>query len=159
MNTITCFACRASVPDIEGPTHAYMSSAPGCWATYGAFAATAVSWDLERRWVQVRTDAYAAQHAVNADPRNRRSVVAHLMSLCAVYDLGLAPGSTTRWMGSWIERDRSYPNLTGSAARGLITVVDVTRATDADEYAIGDAMGWLGLDRLVRTPSTHSRTS
>src|SRR5215813_7857026 len=33
--TVRCFGCGVAVPDIEGPTHRYMLSAPGCWARYG----------------------------------------------------------------------------------------------------------------------------
>ena len=36
---IQCFACCALVPDIDGPTHKYMLSAPGCWKLYGEILA------------------------------------------------------------------------------------------------------------------------
>lgn len=33
-NLICCLGCGAQVPDGDGPTHEYMQSAPGCWATF-----------------------------------------------------------------------------------------------------------------------------
>lgn len=99
MSTVTCAGCGAHVDDIEGPIHAYMTAAPGCWALHGQLVLRGLEWGAGRGTVQCRTDAYAAQHATNPDPRNRQSVAVHLMSLCATFELGLEPGATTGLLG------------------------------------------------------------
>jgi len=43
MVMIFCLGCGAQVPDIDGPVHAYMASAPGCWQTYGEVLAAEYS--------------------------------------------------------------------------------------------------------------------
>jgi Family of unknown function (DUF5946) len=30
-----CRGCGVSLPDVKGPTHAYLHSSPACWALYG----------------------------------------------------------------------------------------------------------------------------
>lgn len=35
MNTTECTGCKARFRDMEGPTHPYMESSPGCWAAFG----------------------------------------------------------------------------------------------------------------------------
>jgi hypothetical protein len=37
--TERCIGCGAMVPRIDGPTHRYMTSAPGCWAKHGEVSA------------------------------------------------------------------------------------------------------------------------
>jgi penicillin amidase len=32
---VPCPDCRALVPDVDGPTHAYLGGNAGCWATWG----------------------------------------------------------------------------------------------------------------------------
>jgi hypothetical protein len=105
-----------------------MSSAPGCWALYGELVARGISWGTDRGTVQLRTDAYAAQHATNPDPRNRQSVAIHLMSLGATIELRLAPGRTTELFGGWTHRVGGYPDLISSTVHGDLTVVHALEA-------------------------------
>lgn len=30
-----CVGCGGLFPEMDGPTHRYMESSPGCWAAYG----------------------------------------------------------------------------------------------------------------------------
>ena len=131
---VSCVGCGALVDDIPGPVHAYMTSAPGCWALHGQLVLRGLE-GVPRGAVQCRTDAYAAQHATNPDPRNRQSVVVHLMSLCATFELGLAPGTTTGLIGSWTHRPGGYPNLISADRHGELTVVDPLAAPDAVAHA------------------------
>lgn len=135
MSTVSCVGCGALVDDISGPVHAYMASAPGCWALHGRLVVRGLESGADRGTVQCRTDAYAAQHATNPDPRNRQSVVVHLMSLCATFELGLAPGTTTGLIGSWTHRPDGYPDLISGDRHGTLTVVDALAAQDADTHA------------------------
>ncbi len=122
--SVVCEGCGAQVPDISGPTHAYMTSAPGCWALHGDLVAQGIALGAGGGASQLRTDAYAAQHATNPDPRNRQSVAVHLMSLCATFVLGFEPGRTTRLIGGWTHRAGGYPDLISSRRHGSVTVVD-----------------------------------
>jgi hypothetical protein len=131
MTTITCAGCGAVVDDVPGPVHAYMTSAPGCWMLHGELVVRGMRFGASRGTVQLRTDAYAAQHATNDDTRNRQSVAVHLMSLCATFDLGLVPGRTTSLIGGWTHRPGGYPDLISPERHGDLTVVDALVAEDA----------------------------
>jgi len=133
---VTCIGCGAQVPDITGPTHLYMTSAPGCWALHGELVARGLDWTVGRGTYQLRTDAYAAQHATNPDPRNRQSVAVHLMSLCATLELGFEPGRTTTLIGGWTHRAGGYPDLISDSRHGELTVVDALAAEDPEAYRI-----------------------
>ena len=113
-----------------------MTSAPGCWNAYGALLARSSDWIVDRGTVQLRTDAYASQHATNPDPRNQQSVAVHLMSLCATFELGLAPGRTTTLLGRWTHRPGGYPDLISDIPHGTVTVVDVLGADGGDAHAV-----------------------
>jgi uncharacterized protein DUF5946 len=113
-----------------------MLSAPGCWDAYGELLARSRDWTVDRGTVQLRTDAYASQHATNPDPRNRQSVAVHLMSLCATFELGLAPGATTTLLGGWTHRPGGYPDLISAEHHGDVTVIDVVEARDGEAHAI-----------------------
>jgi hypothetical protein len=121
-----------------------MSSAPGCWALYGELVARGIGWGTNRGTVQLATDAYAAQHATNPDPRNRQSVAVHLMSLGATFELGLAPGRTTALIGGWTHRVGGYPALISSTIHGDLTVA---QALDAD----GAAASGRAIERWARS--------
>jgi Family of unknown function (DUF5946) len=127
------------VADIAGPTHPYMTSAPGCWNLYGLLLARSPDWIVDRGTVQLRTDAYACQHATNPDPRNRQSVAVHLMSLCATFELGLVGGRTTALLGGWTHRPGGYPDLISDIPHGSVTVVDVVGADDGNAHALAVA--------------------
>ncbi len=132
--TVECAGCGARVPDIAGPTHLYMTSAPGCWALHGELVARGLDWTVGRGTYQLRTDAYATQHATNPDPRNRQSVAVHLMSLCATFELGFEAGRTTTLIGGWTHRPGGYPDLISAARHGELTVVDALAAEDPEAY-------------------------
>jgi hypothetical protein len=135
VSSVACIGCGALVDDVTGPVHAYMTAAPGCWALHGRLLVRSLEWGADRGTVQYRTDAYAAQHATNPDPRNRQSVVVHLMSLCVTFELGLAPGTTTGLIGLWTHRPRGYPDLISNDRHGSLTVVDALAAADAAAHA------------------------
>ena len=122
------------MPDEEGPVHAYITAAPGCWRMFLEVGARSVGWALSPGIVQLRTDAYASQHSTNPDPRNRQSVAVHLMSLCASLELRLPPGSTTHLLGSWTHRPGGYPDFTDASPPGAITIVELHSAVGQGEY-------------------------
>jgi hypothetical protein len=166
---VQCFGCGAVVPDIEGPAHAYMLSAPGCWALYGSLLA----WKPSLAGApgvgtgQYLIDTYAVQHATNPDRRNRQSVAVHLMSLCAALEHDI-PGIRLRHLiGQWTHRE--YPLLVPRPASFAVTLAGVAAAppegrskavliwagsTWADWSAHHERVrGWLA-DALTRTSGT-----
>lgn len=120
------------VPDGEGPTHAYMVSAAGCWEPYCSLEdwKSQLTGEEAIGIVQDLVDCFAVQHASNPDRRNHQSVAVHLMSLCS----GLERGSTGRErrerIGSWVGRD--YPVLELRPAGYPITISDVAAAPVAE---------------------------
>lgn len=78
-----CFSCGGRFRQTDGPTHAYMSSTPGCWATYGDLLAREYSdHDLFQRVHRLTVDSYALQHPGDpSDARARRSVWVHYLAL------------------------------------------------------------------------------
>jgi hypothetical protein len=146
------------VADIDGPTHAYMTSAPGCWRAYGELLVRSSDWVVDRGTVQLRTDAYASQHATNPDARNRQSVAVHLMSLCATFELGVPAGRTTALLGGWTHRPGGYPDLISDDHHGAVTVIDVldaqggqAHAAAVDRWARSVWNGWSAHHAEIRT--------
>lgn len=111
---VTCVGCGGDVPEVQGATHEYMLSSPGCWRLYG-------QWAAERAWSgQVgsvvaahHVDCYAIQHPGNAvhDRRQRQSIAVHLTSLCLLLEFGQPPQDAMR--------SRARTGATVLAALGL----------------------------------------
>ena len=75
-----CIGCSARVERTDGPTHRYMTSAPGCWHRYGELLGVlAVDHALWTARV-LCTDAYAAQHPGTPGPQAIQSVAIHLIN-------------------------------------------------------------------------------
>lgn len=78
-----CFACGGSFVAVEGPTHQYMLSSPGCWNAYGGVLAR--EYENPKLFGAVHrltVDAYALQHPGDAsDRRARQSVWVHYAAL------------------------------------------------------------------------------
>ena len=85
MPNTRCRGCNALVPDIEGPVHKYVSSAPGCWKVFGEVQADESLRFRHPPEHRLVVDAYMAQHPGDAqDRRDRQSVFVHLVALCAL---------------------------------------------------------------------------
>ncbi len=128
-NLIHCLGCGALVPDIDGPTHEYMLSAPGCWATFNEVAVQQyeiASFDLRR----LAVDAYAVQHPGTTDRRAVQSVAVHLISLYFVLERGLTPTEATDKMRHALTDKSRFVWLKPPLSLGEITVVDVVHIKD-----------------------------
>lgn len=136
MTEVRCFACGAPVQDIDGPTHGYMSSAPGCWALYTALQDWTLGLAGEDRLTLAMdlVDTYAAQHATNTERRNRQSVAVHLMSLCLTLEHGVSGARRRMLIGGWTHRE--YPALTPRPGAYPLTVRDLADAPEADRAAL-----------------------
>jgi hypothetical protein len=132
MADVRCFGCGAVVPATDGPVHAYMRAAPGCWALYGSTLEWQYAYgaDPQPEVSQGLVDAYAAQHATNTDRRNRQSVALHLVSLCAAFEHSMPADQRRRLIGQLAHRE--YPVLQPLVTSFAVTVRDVGDAGDAD---------------------------
>jgi uncharacterized protein DUF5946 len=157
MTDVYCFGCGAAVPVADGPVHAYMLAAPGCWALYGSVLewryATGAARNAEvSQWL---VDAYAAQHATNTDRRNRQSVALHLISLCAEYEHDMPAERRQRLIGHLAHRE--YPALDPPVTSFAITVRDVAGSADRDRAGVAQQWarttwgGWATHHELVRS--------
>ncbi len=132
-NLIHCLGCGALVPDIDGPSHEYMLSAPGCWSLFNQVSVLQyeiASFDLRRMAV----DAYAVQHPGTTDRRAVQSVAVHLISLYFVLERGLTPTAATDKMRIALADKSRFVWLKPPSSLGDITVVDVVNVTDPIEH-------------------------
>lgn len=84
---ILCFSCEANCLNIEGETHKYMLSSPGCWMMFGEVLAREYEDIRYFRVHQFTVDAYACQHPGKKERRSINSVGIHLCSLYALLEL------------------------------------------------------------------------
>lgn len=129
--TEPCFSCGAVVPVTEGPTHAYMLSSAGCWAMYGEVLAREyqdVTFAAHHRFT---VDAYAVQHPGEPTAAAKRSVLYHLISLCAVLEHDLGLSEATALLQRLGARTREVRWLEPPGSLGEVTVADVHRADGA----------------------------
>ncbi len=162
---VRCLGCHGLVPELDGPTHAYMQASPGCWAVYGqlvARAARGLASPVTRRH---HVDCYAVQHPGGAerDRRQRQSVAAHLTALCLLLEHRLPPGQVSSVRGRMSQTVLpavglpDWPHLTPPAELGGITVAQVRAAAPdqlADElhaWAQACWTAWAQHHRTVRT--------
>ena len=131
---VACPGCGGLFPDVDGPTHRYMESSPGCWAVYGEVLAREYSdttfWATHRLTV----DCYAVQHPGRPSPQAIGSVSTHLMCICATLERGLdaaAPPGTMRLVPKEM---RSVHWLEPPAHPVGVTVLDVHAAASAPEH-------------------------
>lgn len=136
-----CFGCGAVVPTIEGPTHDYMLSSPGCWAIYGEVLAREYQNPAYMARHRLTVDAYAVQHPGEPVAAARRSVLFHLISLCAVFERDTSLARATALLQrlgalgldpDWLEPPRH---------RGDITVLNVFEA-EGPEAHFKAVEGW-----------------
>jgi hypothetical protein len=139
---VRCFGCGAVVPDVAGPVHPYMLSAPGCWALYGSLLAwrSSLAGAPGIGTSQYLIDTYAVQHATNPDRRNRQSVAVHLMSLCAALEHGIPGIRLHHLIGEWTHRE--YPLLTPRPASFAASLASVATAPPEDRSKA--VLAWAG---------------
>lgn len=123
--TTRCFSCGAEVPAVEGTTHDYMLSSPGCWQTYGEVLAREYRDPAYMSRHQLTVDAYAVQHPGDRSPAATRSVHLHLTSLCAVFERGMQPIEARRLLKRLAEGGFDPEWLEPPEELGEITVADV----------------------------------
>jgi Family of unknown function (DUF5946) len=132
---VPCPDCRALVPDVEGPTHAYIGGNAGCWAAWGELQARACADPALAAVMPLAVDAYAAQHHGVEGRRQAQSVWVHLVSLCLELERGWSPGDGIRAKQRLLERDPIFAWLEPPDDPGPVTVLDVAASSGADAAA------------------------
>jgi len=132
--TIRCIGCGGVVPQMDGPTHRYMESSPGCWQVYGQVLAREYSDRAFGALHRLTVDSYAVQHPGRPSPQTIQSVCVHLISLCLVLERGLAAAYATRVMAAATKAKERFHWLTPPTSLGVVTVSDVVGATTPPEH-------------------------
>ena len=131
---IQCIGCGALVPTIEGPTHRYMESSPGCWQVYGEVLSREYADPSFGALHRLTVDSYAVQHPGRPSVQTIQSVCLHLVSLHLVLERGLAASYATRVMGTLTRAKERFVWLSPPASLGAVTVADVAGATEPSQH-------------------------
>ena len=129
-----CFSCGALVPDIEGPTHKYMLSSPGCWSVYGTLLARDYGEYGYPAVHRLSVDAYAVQHPGKPERRSIQSVAVHLIGLYHSLERGAPAAQVTRAIGRAAKFSDGFFWLEPPASLGKITVVHAADAEGLEQY-------------------------
>ena len=134
MRLVSCVGCGGIFPDIEGVTHRYMESSPGCWAAYGEVLAREYSSPAYFEIHRLTVDTYAVQHPGQPSAQSIRSIGYHLVRLCLLLERGLEMEQENRAMFTITKEKDHFIWLTPPPSRGPITVADVFAASSAEEH-------------------------
>jgi hypothetical protein len=131
---IPCIGCGGLVPQMDGPTHRYLESSPGCWNLYGLVLSREYSDPAFGALHRLTVDSYAVQHPGRPSAQTIQSVCIHLMSLCLVVERGLAAAYATRVMQAATRTKERFFWLTPPTSLGVVTVSDATGAVTPREH-------------------------
>ncbi len=129
-----CFSCGALVPNIEGPTHKYVLSSPGCWSVYGVLLARDYSEYNYPAVHRLSVDAYAVQHPGQPNRQAIQSVAVHLIGLYYSLERGFTAAQVTKAIGRATQFSDRFAWLDPPASMGPITVVEAANANNLKEY-------------------------
>ena len=126
---VVCPGCGSVLPASDGPTHAYMTSSPACWAAFNAVIAREFGdpglMDVHR----LSVDAWAVQHPGDGSRRAIQSVGVHLARLWVQLDKGLSGQAANAAMLRFAARKAELPEMP-PRARYAVTVADVAGAEE-----------------------------
>lgn len=119
---------------MEGATHAYMESSPGCWHAYGQVLAR--EYENPRLFVvhRLSVDSYAVQHPGGDSRQAIQSVGVHLARLCLFLERGLTPAAANAAMLRIGATKARMFKLPRPASLGALTVADVLAAPDEEAH-------------------------
>ena len=135
-----CPGCGSRLPAMEGPTHAYMTSSPACWAAFNAVMAREYQTPALMPVHRLSVDAWAVQHPGDGSRRAIQSVGLHLARLRVQLDEGLSGEAANAAMLRFAARKADLPELPPRGAYRM-TVADVVGATDPVAHA-GAVRAW-----------------
>jgi hypothetical protein len=129
-----CFSCGALAPEIEGPTHKYLLSSPGCWALYGEVLARDYGEYDYPPVHRLVVDAYAVQHPGKPMRQAVQSVAVHLIGLYLSLEKGMEAKQVTQAIGRATQFSEKFVWLNPPGSMGSITVADVVKIKTLEEY-------------------------
>ena len=124
MELQACPGCGSRLPAIDGPTHAYMTSSPACWAAFCAVLEREYSSPELMEIHRLSVDAWAVQHPGDGSRRAIQSVGLHLARLMVQIDDGLSGQAANDAMLGFAARKGELPELPPRKSY-RITVADV----------------------------------
>ncbi len=132
---VACCGCGGRFAEVDGPTHPYMLSSPGCWATYGeVLAREYADYTGFSATHRLTVDAFAAQHPHSPSAENTRSVGFHLCRLCLLLERGLDAGRANAAMVAIAAHKSRFVPLPVPANLGGVTVADVHAAANPERH-------------------------
>lgn len=134
VKTAKCSSCGGMYPDVEGPTHRYMRSSPGCWSVYGEILAREYSNPELLRVHRLTVDTYAVQHPGGEDRQSIQSVGVHLVRLCLFLEHGLTAETANAAMLEAGKRKHAFTWLAPPAALGKLTAADIAQASTPRDH-------------------------
>jgi hypothetical protein len=120
-------------PDIDGPTHRYMESSPGCWAAYGEVLAREYSNPPLMGVHRISVDTYAIQHPGKPSRQTIQSVNCHLLRLLLMVDRGLPQDKANDVMSKFIHAE-GLMWLDPPASVGALTVASVLPCVEMEAH-------------------------
>lgn len=134
-DAVPCSGCGGLFPAIDGPTHRYMESSPGCWAAYGEVLAREYNDAAFASVHRLGVDAYAVQHPGQPSPQSIQSVGVHLIRLCLLLEGGVKMSHANQVMLEATKMKKRFVWLTPPSSRGAITVANLQRVAHPAEHA------------------------
>ena len=117
------------VPDIDGPTHAYLGAPAGCWAIYCQVLAKDYSDAGYFASHQLVVDTYSVQHPGTPERRTIQSLAVHLITLGLAMESDLSPSRMPHIRKRTVERG-GYHWLEPPGSNYDVTILDIAAAED-----------------------------
>ena len=129
-----CPSCGGLFPDIDGPTHRYMVSSPGCWAAFGEVLQREYGDPALQDVHRLTVDAYAAQHPGTRSRQSVQSVGLHLVRLYLQLEGGLSTPRANDAMLALGQHKHELSWLEPPASIGQVTIADVVPCLGPEEH-------------------------
>ena len=134
MALTTCFSCGANTKNIDGATHKYLLSTPGCWAMYGEVLAREYSDFAYMAVHDLTVDAYALQHPGKSSPQTISSLTIHLASLYAYFKFDCPAGELSKIKALVVRHKDEFMWLDPPSDLGHLTISDILLAENATQH-------------------------
>src|SRR5579875_67927 len=130
-----CPQCGARTPEIDGPTHPYMASSPGCWRAFAELQADELTRFGYTPVQGLAVDAYAATHGGDGlKRRDRQSVCLHLMAICLQLETGRGPAARMTLLREMTVTKVDWPRLRRPAGTPRLNLEHAAAAVAAEDY-------------------------
>ena len=134
--TAECPSCGLRSPTIEGPTHRFMLSSPGCWATFGEVLALEFGDPAYFSLHQMTVDSYAASHPGRPERQAIQAIGLHLMTLQLFIEDGIDASEGPKLHKRMVGHPPELAWLEPPELHGRMTVACVLEATTASEHLV-----------------------